>query len=148
MSSASRASPGRILLTLIAINTGVGPYIADFNKTHIYNPNWPPHAKFHDGQTMSMGALCGLLSLYLLYRPSPKYNVDTAFIVALLDAVYFVTQLTAWFYPGSAPLDPPNDPTAFPQAYAAVPIICLSGLGYLLEKNRLEGLKEGQKKEG
>lgn len=47
-------SLGRILLALVAVVTSVGGYIADWNETHVYNPRWPPHAKFHNGQTMSM----------------------------------------------------------------------------------------------
>ena len=40
---------GRTILTLVAIVTAVGGYIADWNHTHVYNPRWPPHAKFHNG---------------------------------------------------------------------------------------------------
>lgn len=47
-------SLGRTLLGLVGVTTSVGGYIADWNETHIYNPRWPPHAKFHNGQTMSM----------------------------------------------------------------------------------------------
>ncbi|CAG8974176.1 hypothetical protein HYALB_00011784 [Hymenoscyphus albidus] len=61
--------PGRLLFTLIALFTITGPYIADWNTTHVYNPSWPPHAKFHNGQTMSMGLYLGLAMLYYLYKP-------------------------------------------------------------------------------
>lgn len=142
MASASTNSPGRILLTIVAVATIIGPYIADWNHTHIYNPLWLPHAKFHDAQTMSMGALLGLFALYLLYRPEPQYNKDTAFIVALLDAIYFLTQLSAWFYPQTAAQDPPADPYWFPQAFFASPIIGLCGLGYWLEARRLDRAKQ------
>ena len=141
MAPATRTAPGRILLTIIAVATIIGPYIADWNESHIYNPLWPPHAKFHDGQTMSLGAALGSLALYLLYRSEPKYTTDTAFIVALLDSLYFISQLSAWFYPGSAAQDPPADPYWFPQAFFACPIIGLCGLGYWLELTSLKGMK-------
>jgi hypothetical protein len=41
--------PGRILLTLVALVTGLGGYVMDWNETHVYNPHWTPHAKFHNG---------------------------------------------------------------------------------------------------
>ena len=46
-----RISLGKILISASAVFGGVGPYLADWNETHIYNPTWPPHAKFHNAQT-------------------------------------------------------------------------------------------------
>jgi hypothetical protein len=37
----------RALFTVNAIGVAVGGFIADWTPTHIFNPNWPPHAKFH-----------------------------------------------------------------------------------------------------
>ena len=31
----------RGLLIVVAGITGIAPFIADWNETHIYNPNWP-----------------------------------------------------------------------------------------------------------
>jgi hypothetical protein len=44
-----RFGAGKVLSSLVAAETAVGPYLADWNETHIYNPAWPPHAKFHNG---------------------------------------------------------------------------------------------------
>lgn len=41
---------GWILLTVTGIYAAAGPYAFDWNKTHIYNPDWPPHAKFHNAR--------------------------------------------------------------------------------------------------
>ena len=37
----------KILVTLVAVATGLGPMRADFNATHATNPLWTPHARFH-----------------------------------------------------------------------------------------------------
>jgi hypothetical protein len=36
---------GKILLTLDGLFLLIGAPLADYNHTHIFNPNWPPHAK-------------------------------------------------------------------------------------------------------
>jgi hypothetical protein len=59
---------GRILISLVAAGTAAGPYLADWNETHIYNPSWPPHAKFHNDQTMSMGVALALAAFWQLWR--------------------------------------------------------------------------------
>ena len=64
--------PETWLVSLVALFTSCAAYVMDWNVTHIYNPNWPPHAKFHNGQTMSMGLLLGLLGLWFVWRRPPR----------------------------------------------------------------------------
>src|ERR1700712_117763 len=40
-----------ILITLSTLATTIGSFAADWSPTHVFNPRWPPHAKFHNGQT-------------------------------------------------------------------------------------------------
>ncbi|EPX57315.1 hypothetical protein D187_007069 [Cystobacter fuscus DSM 2262] len=49
---------GRWLISLVALLALIGPYGADWNETHLFNPHWSPHAKFHDAQTMLLGTFC------------------------------------------------------------------------------------------
>ena len=37
----------KLLLTAGTLAYGIGPFITDFNKTHLLNPSWPGHARFH-----------------------------------------------------------------------------------------------------
>jgi hypothetical protein len=37
---------GKLLLTVDAVALLLGAPIADYNHTHIFNPRWPPHAKY------------------------------------------------------------------------------------------------------
>lgn len=50
------ATVGKALITATAAEQMIGPYLFDFNETHIYNESWPPHAKFHNAWTNSSGA--------------------------------------------------------------------------------------------
>ncbi len=100
----------RVLFTLVGVSLPVAAHAADMNKTHIYNPNWPPHAKFHDGQTLSMSIVLGALTTFLAWKPSR--NVETMVAgTACAASLYFLTQSTAIFYPGTAYSDSEPPPT-------------------------------------
>jgi hypothetical protein len=99
--------------------------------THIHNPAWPPHAKFPNAQTMSMGGVT-LLHLWRL-ACTTRATLDAAAVTA---ALYWVTQISALAYPGAKAVDPPGQ-GFFPQKVAALPALALAGLGYAWEWRRL-----------
>jgi hypothetical protein len=72
------------LLTVVALVTCFGAFAADWNETHIYNPRWSPHAKIHNGQTMSMGLALGATILYYLWRPVTAANAKDNLITAVI----------------------------------------------------------------
>jgi hypothetical protein len=45
------ALSSRLIFTVIGVTLPIAAHLADMSQTHIYNPHWPPHAKFHNGQT-------------------------------------------------------------------------------------------------
>ena len=104
MSRKTQLLTGRVILTLMAVLTIVSPYLADWNATHIYNPLWLPHAKFHNAQTMVMGVVLGISGLFFLWRqPSGRSDLMPAIIFISL---YWVSQLPAFLFPGVAWTDP------------------------------------------
>jgi hypothetical protein len=128
------ATIGKALISVTAVAQSVGPYIFDFNETHIYNESWPPHAKFHNAQTMSSGVALSVATLINLWRPtSGRVGVDAA---ALSASVYFVSQLSAFFYPGTASVDPPGKDN-WPQLRYTLPILAAIGAGWALARHGL-----------
>jgi len=95
-----------MLVSLIAIFTCILPYLADWNTTHIYNPLWPPHAKFHNAQTMVLGALLGLLAIYCLWFRRGVSKQQRLNEAVVLTSLYWLAQLPAIFFPGTALTDP------------------------------------------
>jgi hypothetical protein len=141
-----RWSIGKLLISLVAIFTGVSPYIADWNETHIYNPLWLPHAKFHNAQTMVLGAFLGLLAIFCLWfrkAVTEKQKLNEAVVLA---ALYWLAQLPAVFFPGTALTDPGINHVAMPVVFGVelnqlimdiVVIFPLLILGYYLERRSL-----------
>lgn len=96
----------RLLVTLLAGFTAGSPFVADFNRTHVYNPYWPGHARFHNGQTMTFGLLSGLLALYFLWGRKTASPVANWQVACLLTAQYWLALVPAIFYPGATLTDP------------------------------------------
>jgi hypothetical protein len=74
-------------------------------KQHLWNPRWPPHAKFHNGQTMVMGILAGSTSLFILFYFRPL-TVPLFLIAAAIASMYWVSLLCAPLFPGTGWSDP------------------------------------------
>lgn len=74
-------------------------------RQHLWNPLWPPHAKFHNGQTMLMGIFGGALSLAILFGSRPL-TLPLFLIAAAVAASYFVAMALATSFPGTAWSDP------------------------------------------
>ena len=100
-----RREPERWIVSLVAVVTGGAAYLADWNVTHIFNAHWPPHAKFHNAQTMLLGTALGALSLYLLWAKvdERRYPFGLAVTVA---SFYWLTQIGSLLFPGTALIDP------------------------------------------
>lgn len=131
----SSITPGRICLTVSALVTSTGCYLADWSKSHLLNPRWPPHAKFHNGQTMSFGLALGILTAYYTWRatPQPKDSLMTA---AIFGSLYYIAGLSAILYPGTLAVDPEFG-EGFPQFWLFAGMTGLPWLGYLLESRSL-----------
>lgn len=96
---------GRLLLSAIAIFVGLGSFVADWNGTHMFNPNWSPHAKFHGAQTLATAVLLAGVTLFFLWRRSGDRRTN-ALAAVLFAGSYFWTQAAAVFFPGVAWIDP------------------------------------------
>ena len=132
-------SPGRVILSIVAVYSAFGSYIFDWNHTHIYNPHWPPHAKFHNAQTMLLGSCLGLMSLWVLWaeRSEPRMRLRMA---TLLASFYWLTQMGSIFFPGTALVDPEfARPGRLPeQLIVDVVMLGLLAVAYPVERRRLE----------
>lgn len=77
----------RILLSVVLVATAVVSVAVDWNTTHIFNPEWHPHAKFHDVVMLWLLSGMSIMALWLLWRRSTE--PDIAYTVAMLVPVVF-----------------------------------------------------------
>ena len=131
--------PGRWLLSLVALVTSLGGWFADYGATHMFNDRWPPHAKFHNANTLLLSTMLGLLTLFYTWRRRGVGldNLKAATVFALL---YWIAQFGSIFLPNTALTDPEFvGSTRFPfgltgpQPFIDVVLFAVVGVAYVLE---------------
>lgn len=131
----------RLLLSGAAIGTIAGTGRADLNRSHVFNPGWPPHARFHS--VAAWGSIAGsqLLTLWLLWRPGLNPNEDDVAIkvAALLPTIAWAPFFLALATPGTAVEDEPGHLARVAGVPAnlvpATLIPIISALGYTLHRH-------------
>ena len=103
MKATIRLLIARVILSAIAVMTIVSPFLADWNATHIYNPLWLPHAKFHNADDGHGGAARAVGPRICLATRRCERFVDGRLD---LRRALLVSQAIAFLFPGVAWTDP------------------------------------------
>ncbi|VTR75393.1 DUF6640 family protein [Cellulomonas hominis] len=90
----------RTLLGAVGAATAVSGFAADWNRTHLFNPAWPPHARFHDAQTITTAAFLGSAAVAVLRHPDPR----AATVSAGLTGAFWASVAASFLYPGTGGL--------------------------------------------
>lgn len=94
----------QILLTIAAIQFGIIPPIVDFTETHVFHPDWPPHARFHLVWLLFTGTSMALVIIFAVWKRF-EHRLTVLKLVSLLGCIvlagFFVSALFAKSYGGS-----------------------------------------------
>jgi hypothetical protein len=94
---------GRVLMSLATAFYTFVPSIVDFTESHVFHPDWPPHARFHMVWLLATGALIGLFAQYCIWqRHQPRLGIrlGAALGVCVLGG-FFSSAIGMHWYGGS-----------------------------------------------
>lgn len=91
----------RWLITAATLAYGFGPFVVDMNRTHLFHPRWPGHARLHlFWAAVSQAGVAGL-ALWLIWGSTPdaRWSLRLAGGIGLCLNAGFWAALVArrWF---------------------------------------------------
>lgn len=126
----------KYLISFCAIVTIIIPSLMDLNSTHMTNPLWAPHARFHWSiQWYSITILNGI-ALYLLWGRYAEAGSRLATIMAgMAPILFWGSFFPSLLMPGTSPWPDGVEPFAVlpPNIYIAGFISLLSVLGIWMD---------------
>ena len=57
----------KLIITFCVILYAIGVPILDINATHVFNPDWTPHARIHEVWQLLTNSILGVLCLWLTW---------------------------------------------------------------------------------
>jgi len=126
----------KYLISFCAVVTILLPSIMDLNSTHMTNPLWAPHARFHWSIQWYATTMLNGIALYLLWGRYEEVGSRLATVIAGLAPILFWGNFfPSLLMPGTSPWPDGMKPFAIlpPNVYIAALITLLSGLGIWLD---------------
>lgn len=105
MTKTSRAFMlGRIIMTVATLMYGVIPPLVDLTETHVFHPDWTPHARMHMVWLLGTNTAIALVALHFLWlhKSGLAAGVRHAGVLGLcVYGGFMLSALTISFYGGS-----------------------------------------------
>lgn len=91
---------GHGVLIAMAGATAVSGFVMDMNETHMFNPKWTPHSKFHNAISIMNGAILGAAGLYFLLGKHKEKKIALK-LGAALPSMFWSSLIAAPLFPGA-----------------------------------------------
>jgi hypothetical protein len=98
---------GRLLLTVADVATVLAPVSADWNGSHVFNEQWPSHARFHGAVGLGTPVALASFALWHLWRNSDQQGLART-VAAAVPISYWGSFFPALLIPGTGVDDPPH----------------------------------------
>lgn len=134
----------KFLISFCALTTIVLPSIMDLNSTHMTNPLWAPHARFHWSIQWYSITMLNAIAMYLLWGLYEGSGSRLSIIMAGLAPILFWGNFfPSLLMPGTSPWPDGIEPFASvpPNVYIAALITGLSALGIWLDARSRAGCR-------
>ena len=118
----------RVLLTIAAIATTLLAAIADSNQTHLFNPEWTDHSRFHAALWILTNLMAGLGALYLIYGRYAERDSR----LAIRMAAFLVIMIWAPFFPSLLAPNTSAWPDGVTRVFAISPQVIFAGVLVLM----------------
>ncbi len=95
---------GRIIMTIATLMYGVIPPIVDLTETHVFHPDWTPHARMHMVWLLGTNTAIAMAALYFLWLHGPSRALGVRISGVLGLCVYggfMLSASTSALYGGS-----------------------------------------------
>ena len=96
---------GKLLISTAALMTPIAAILADWNKSHIFSPQWSPHSRFHGVVSLGMASILSPVALWLVWQRSADREPLVA-TAALIPIAYWGSFFPAALVPGTGVDDP------------------------------------------
>jgi len=128
----SRGNLGRSIMSFVLVAGAVVSTAVDWNTTHLFNPAWHPHARFHGALFLLILDAMSLVALWLLWRPGKEPEIGLK-VAALFSAAVW----TPFFYiealiPGTSLLAADSVPVLKVGAMTFAPNLIIAAVLFLL----------------
>jgi hypothetical protein len=137
----NRYKLGKFLLTFVLVVGAIVSTAVDWNTTHLFNPTWPPHARFHDALFLMILDGTTLIVLWLLWRPTREPEIGIAAAALFSAAVWTPFFYIEALFPGTSLLVSPDVPvlkvagmTLPPNLVIAIVMFLLTVVAYWLTR--------------
>jgi len=109
--------------------------------THLFNPDWPPHARYHSACWLIVITLAALGSLWLLWGKYRERDSRLSILsAAFLPGMFYVSFLPALLFPGTSPWNDGEAPFQLvaPQVIIAAAMVIVLIIALLLLYNNAQ----------